>query len=73
MGCGHEKLQVYPAVIEYLGSAFRLCEGMNWRCNAKGFDADDDTDTDTDTDAEGKALIYSLVLGTTFAQFLQPV
>ena len=55
MGFGHEKLDVYPAVIEFIGWAFRLRRGKRGHRNTKGFD----TDTDTDSDAEGKPLIYS--------------
>ena len=49
MGFGHEKLNGYFAVIEYIGWAFRLCEGIKRHRNTKGFDSD----------TEGKPQIYS--------------
>lgn len=35
MGFGHEKLDVYRAAIEYVGWAYRLCEGLKKHRNAK--------------------------------------
>jgi hypothetical protein len=35
MGFGHEKLDAYRAAIEYVGWAYRLCEALKERCNAK--------------------------------------
>ena len=55
MGFGHEKLDVNPAVIEYSGWAFRLCEGMKSQRSEKCFDSD----TDSDADSEGTPLVYS--------------
>ena len=36
MGFGHEKLDVYRAAIEYVGRAYRFCEGLKGHRNAKG-------------------------------------
>jgi len=35
MGFGHEKLDVYRAAIEYVGWAYRFCEGLKSHRNAK--------------------------------------
>jgi len=35
MAFGHEKLDVYRAAIEYVGWAYRLCEGLRGHRNAK--------------------------------------
>ncbi|MBM4149920.1 MAG: four helix bundle protein [Lentisphaerae bacterium] len=35
MGFGHEKLDVYRAAIEYVGWAYRFCEGLKGHRNAK--------------------------------------
>jgi four helix bundle protein len=35
MTFGHEKLDVYRAAIEYVGWAYRLCEGLKGHRNAK--------------------------------------
>jgi len=35
MAFGHEKLDVYRAAIEYVGWAYRLCEGLQGHRNAK--------------------------------------
>ena len=35
MGFGHEKLDVYRAAIDYVGWAYRLCEGLKGHRNAK--------------------------------------
>ena len=35
MGFGHEKLDVYRAAIEYVGWAYRYCEGLKGHRNAK--------------------------------------
>jgi four helix bundle protein len=35
MGFGHEKLDVYRAAIEYVGWAYRYCEGLKRHRNAK--------------------------------------
>ena len=35
MAFGHEKLDVYRAAIEYVGWAYRLCEGLKGHRNAK--------------------------------------
>ncbi|MCK6555791.1 four helix bundle protein [Candidatus Binatia bacterium] len=32
---GHERLEVYRAAIEYVGWAYRLCEGIKGQRNAK--------------------------------------
>ena len=55
LGFGHEKLDPNPAVIENIGRAFRLCEGIKNYRNAKGFDSD----TDSEADSAGKPLIYT--------------
>ena len=36
MGFGHEKLDVYQAAIDYVGWAYRYCEGLKGHRNAKG-------------------------------------
>ena len=35
MGFGHEKLDVYRAAIDYVGWAYRFCEGLQGHRNAK--------------------------------------
>jgi hypothetical protein len=35
MAFGHEKLDVYRAAIDYVGWAFRFCEGLRGHRNAK--------------------------------------
>ena len=35
MGFGHEKLDVYQAAIDYVGWAYRYCEGLKGHRNAK--------------------------------------
>jgi four helix bundle protein len=35
MGLGHEKLDAYRIAIEYVGWAYRLCEGIKGQRNAK--------------------------------------
>ena len=35
MGFGHEKLDAYRAAIEYVGWAYRFCEGLKGHRNAK--------------------------------------
>jgi four helix bundle protein len=35
MALGHEQLDVYRAAIEYVGWAYRLCEGLKGHRNAK--------------------------------------
>ena len=55
MGFRHEKLGVYPTVIEHIAWAFRLCGGMKSHRNVKGFDSG----TDFDRDSEGNPLIYA--------------
>lgn len=49
MDCGHEKLGVYPAFIEYISWAFRLCGKMKNHCKAKGLYSDTDSDADSDS------------------------
>jgi four helix bundle protein len=35
MALGHEKLDLYPAAIEYVGWAYRYCEKLKGHRNAK--------------------------------------
>jgi len=35
MSFGHERLEVYRAAVEYVGWAYRLCEGLKGHRNAK--------------------------------------
>ena len=51
-GFGHEKLDVYPVDIEYIGRAFRLCGVIKSYRSPNGFDPD------SGADSESKPLIY---------------